>query len=109
MPSETIDATSAAPGPRCARRDYGTTADGRAVFEHTLDNGRGLVLSVINFGAIVTALHCPDRSGRSANVPFVPNACSSFCPCAAKVGGGARDFIASGLTPRRSSFDCSDC
>ena len=53
---------------RCTRRDFGTMPDGRAVHEHTLDNGRGLVVRVINLGGIVTALHCPDRDGRSANV-----------------------------------------
>ena len=51
-----------------AVRPFGTLPDGRAVFEHTLDNGRGLVLRAINYGGIVTALHCPDREGHSANV-----------------------------------------
>ena len=51
-----------------AARLFGYLPDGRAVHEHTLDNGRGLVLRAINFGGIVTALHCPDRAGRSANV-----------------------------------------
>ena len=50
------------------RRDFGTMPDGRPVHEHTLDNGRGLVVRVINLGGIVTALHCPDRDGYSANV-----------------------------------------
>lgn len=49
-------------------RPYGHLPDGRAVFEYTLDNGRGLSLRAINLGGIVTALHCPDRAGRSANV-----------------------------------------
>ncbi len=49
-------------------RLFGHLPDGRAVFEYTLDNGRGLVLRAINHGGIVTALHCPDREGRSANV-----------------------------------------
>ncbi|MEP7099319.1 MAG: aldose epimerase family protein [Burkholderiales bacterium] len=49
-------------------RPNGHLPDGRAVFEHTLDNGRGLVLRAINYGGIVTALECPDRDGRSANV-----------------------------------------
>jgi aldose 1-epimerase len=49
-------------------RPFGHMPDGRAVFEYTLDNGRGLLLRAINFGGIVTALHCPDRDGRSANV-----------------------------------------
>ncbi len=51
-----------------APRDWGATPDGRRVLEHTLDNGRGLRLSVINLGGIVTALHCADRDGRPGNV-----------------------------------------
>ena len=49
-------------------RPYGHMPDGRVVQEHTLDNGRGLVLRAIEYGGIVTALSCPDRAGRSANV-----------------------------------------
>jgi aldose 1-epimerase len=51
-----------------AVRPYGQLPDGRAVHEYTLDNGRGLLLRAINYGGIVTALHCPDRDGRPANV-----------------------------------------
>jgi len=54
--------------PSITSRDFGRLPDGRTVTEHTLDNGRGLRLSAINFGGIVTALHAPDREGRSANV-----------------------------------------
>ncbi|SEJ02255.1 MULTISPECIES: aldose epimerase family protein [unclassified Variovorax] len=49
-------------------REYGHMPDGRPVTEYTLDNGRGLSLSAINLGGIVTALRVPDRHGRSANV-----------------------------------------
>lgn len=49
-------------------RPFGVMADGRPVAEYTLDNGRGLRLSAINLGGIVTALEAPDRLGRSANV-----------------------------------------
>ena len=49
-------------------RPYGRLVDGREVVEHTLDNGRGLVLKAINLGGIVTSLCCPDRAGRSADV-----------------------------------------
>ena len=49
-------------------REYGRMPDGRAVTEYTLDNGRGLRLSAINLGGIVTALRVPDRDGRSANI-----------------------------------------
>lgn len=51
-----------------SKRLYGTLPDGREVHEHTLDNGRGLVLRAINFGGIVSAIECPDRDGRRANV-----------------------------------------
>lgn len=49
-------------------REFGRMPDGRAVTEYTLDNGRGLSLSAINLGGIVTALHVPDRDGQSGNV-----------------------------------------
>ncbi len=49
-------------------RPFGRMPDGRAVDEYTLDNGRGLRLRAINLGGIVTAIECPDREGRSANV-----------------------------------------
>lgn len=54
--------------PGISRRDYGLLPDGRVVHEYTLDNGRGLCLSAITYGGIVTALWVPDRAGRPANV-----------------------------------------
>lgn len=53
---------------RVAVRPYGRMPDGRAIDEYTLDNGHGLVLRTINLGGIVTAIECPDREGRCANV-----------------------------------------
>lgn len=50
------------------RREFGRMPDGRVVHEHTLDNGRGMTLSAINFGGIVTSIRVPDRHGRSGNV-----------------------------------------
>ncbi|HSW03808.1 aldose epimerase family protein [Aquabacterium sp.] len=61
-----MNEATASPG--ITRRDFGTLPDGRAVTEYTLDNGAGLRLSAINLGGIVTAILCPDRDGRSANV-----------------------------------------
>ena len=49
-------------------REFGRMPDGRTVTEYTLDNGRGLSLSAINHGGIVTALRVPDRHGRSGNI-----------------------------------------
>ena len=64
--------------PSIERRAYGHLPDGRAVDEYTLDNGRGLRLCAINFGGIVTALHCPGRDGRDANVVLGFSALSDY-------------------------------
>ncbi|MDM0034509.1 aldose epimerase family protein [Variovorax sp. J22P271] len=53
---------------RIVRREFGTLADGRQVFEYTLDNGAGLSLSAINLGGIVTSLRVPDRHGRAESI-----------------------------------------
>ena len=39
-----------------------------AIHAFTLSNGRGLTLRAINYGAIVTELHVPDRQGTTADV-----------------------------------------
>lgn len=54
--------------PNISSKEYGRLPGGRIVSEYTLDNGRGLRLSAINHGGIVTTLHAPDRAGRSGNV-----------------------------------------
>ena len=53
---------------RITTEAFGRMPDGRAVTEYTLDNGRGLCLSAINLGGIVTALQVPDRHGQGGNV-----------------------------------------
>ncbi len=40
-------------------RDYGRLPDGRTVREYRLDNGRGLVLTALDWGGIVTGLWVP--------------------------------------------------
>jgi len=50
------------------RRVYGQLPDGRPVHEFTMDNGRGLRLSAITLGGIVTRLEVPDARGELANV-----------------------------------------
>ena len=60
--------TQTTPAASIRRREFGAMPDGRAVHEYTLDNGRGMTLSAINLGGIVTSICVPDRYGRSANV-----------------------------------------
>lgn len=54
--------------PSLTEAPFGQLPDGRTVTQYTLDNGRGLRLSAINFGGIVTALEVPDRNGESSSV-----------------------------------------
>jgi len=54
--------------PHITVRGYGRLPDGRAVHEFRLDNGRGLVLTALDWGGIVTGLWLPDSSGRTDNV-----------------------------------------
>ena len=54
--------------PKISSRAYGRLPDGREVHEFRLDNGRGLVLTALDWGGIVTGLWVPDASGRSDNV-----------------------------------------
>ncbi|MDB4870111.1 MAG: Aldose 1-epimerase [Gemmatimonadales bacterium] len=43
---------------------FGATADGRAAELFTLTNAHGIQIKVTNYGAIITSLRTPDRSGR---------------------------------------------
>ncbi|WP_280817537.1 aldose epimerase family protein [Variovorax sp. TBS-050B] len=66
MTTTTTATTTTARG--IATREFGHMPDGRPVTEYTLDNGRGLSLSTINLGGIVTALRVPGRDGRAGNI-----------------------------------------
>ncbi len=46
-----------------ATKPFGKLPDGQPVTEYTLTNKNGITLSVINYGAIITALKTPDRQG----------------------------------------------
>jgi len=48
-------------------RPFGKTADGQDVTEFTLKNA-GITAKVINYGALLTELHVPDKSGKTADV-----------------------------------------
>lgn len=44
------------------------TIDGRPVHLYTLKNDNGLMMRVTNYGATITELHVPDRSGQLADI-----------------------------------------
>ena len=50
------------------KRLYGTTRGGVPVYEYTLSNTSGMVVKLINFGAIVSAVQVPGRDGVAKNV-----------------------------------------
>jgi aldose 1-epimerase len=47
---------------------YGTGPDGRALKRYTLENSRGMRVSIISLGATITEVMAPDRGGAPANV-----------------------------------------
>jgi aldose 1-epimerase len=50
------------------RASYGQTADGTGVEVFDLTNGRGMAVRAISYGAIITSIRVPDRSGNVADV-----------------------------------------
>jgi aldose 1-epimerase len=50
------------------QRPFGKLPTGQDVTEYTLANERGMIVKAINYGAIITQLHVPDRNGKSADV-----------------------------------------
>ena len=58
-----------APGdPGVTRRPFGKTADGEAVDIFTLKNARGVEVQAMTYGATITSLRVPDRSGTFSDV-----------------------------------------
>ena len=55
-------------GARVEKTSFGTTQDGQPVELYTLTNANGVVAKVITYGALLTELHVPDRSGQMADV-----------------------------------------
>ena len=47
---------------------FGKTPDGTPVELYTLRNRNGIVAKVMTYGAILTELHVPDRSGKTADI-----------------------------------------
>ena len=51
-----------------ATSSFGTTENGKPVTLFTCTNANGLVLKMIDYGAIVVSLQTPDRDGQLANI-----------------------------------------
>ena len=61
MPRDTMKAT-------VQKSAFGKMPDGTPVDLYTLTNARGLVAKITNYGAILTELHAPDKTGRMGDI-----------------------------------------
>lgn len=50
------------------KSEFGKTEEGQPVTLYTVTNEQGLVMKLIDYGAIIVELHTPDRDGRLANI-----------------------------------------
>lgn len=66
--SEQATSTKAAPAPEIRKSAYGVTPEGEAVDQYTLINGKGMEVTVITYGGIITSWTAPDRNGQYRNV-----------------------------------------
>lgn len=47
---------------------FGTLPDGTQITQYTVDNGNGVTMKLIDYGAIVTSLEAPDKSGQPGEI-----------------------------------------
>src|SRR5690606_28280781 len=66
VPKENQQRTSR--GMSMDEKDYGITAAGAPIREFRLANENGIVVRLINYGAIVTSVETPDRNGVAKNI-----------------------------------------
>jgi aldose 1-epimerase len=59
---------SAGCGSKSNSRPFGQTQTSEAVNLYTLTNGKGMEVTISNYGGIVTSLKVPDRTGKSGDV-----------------------------------------
>lgn len=60
--------------------------DGTPISVYTLDNGKGMVMKVINYGGIITQLMVPDRNGKSEDVVLGCNSLEDYVKASSFLG-----------------------
>jgi aldose 1-epimerase len=63
-----ISHSTAATTNEVSESDFGKMPDGKPVKLFTLRNAKGMSVKVISYGAIITEIQAPDRSGAFTNV-----------------------------------------
>ncbi len=66
--SEKTESATATPAPEIRKSAYGTTPEGEAVDQYVLTNGKGMEVTVITYGGIITSWTAPDKNGQYGNV-----------------------------------------
>lgn len=82
---------------RVEEREFGRTPEGEVVRLYTLRNAHGLELRVMSYGATITELRVPDRSGQFTNVVLGSDTLEAYLrghPAAASVIGRYANRIA---------------
>lgn len=51
-----------------SQKPYGTTQDGHSVTRYTMTNDKGVSVSFLSFGGVITEIITPDRHGKRANI-----------------------------------------
>jgi aldose 1-epimerase len=90
-------AKSGQPLVRIEQRDFGRTPEGTAVPLFTLRNANGMVVKVTSYGATITELWAPDRTGSVTNVVLGSDSLDAYLrghPAAASVIGRVANRIA---------------
>jgi aldose 1-epimerase len=59
---------ASSPAPGVVKRVFGTMPDGKAVESFTITNANGIEVTAIPYGAIITSLKTPDRSGQRGDI-----------------------------------------
>ena len=81
------------------KSDFGTMPDGTRVELYTLTNSNGLVCKVMTYGAVITELHVPDRSGKLGDVVLGFDSLARYItdsPCFGAAVGRVANRIAKG-------------
>lgn len=65
---------------------YGETQEGKRVFQYTMTNSKGMKVSVLNLGGIITRVLVPDRSGSFENVVLTLNSLGDYEDNTAYIG-----------------------
>jgi aldose 1-epimerase len=56
------------PATKIMKQEFGKTQDGIAVQLYTLSNGKGVRITLTNYGGIITSIVVPDREGRAGDI-----------------------------------------